>query len=380
MSLCRLYSIHAVGAGGPVNWRWVPGGRSSGGWITRASGGRSTSRRERSRSSRPEDDGEEGDGAGVSSLWDSNVENVRRRNRNRSDGREAASQTTSTPDWLTPKKDWTFNSEENRSEGKWDKPDEERPWWKSSKVDEEYDDEEEEEGEGGEESDEEDDDDSDQLFSSLRWGIPVSFVVLPWLLGNPVILLLGLAAVPAVQKAVGPVVSEVWQALLNLSGSSSPKRRRRANTYDSNSDEGEDAYASWGGERDDGQPYRYKRPASGESDDKYPAEAFPYSDVGINRPASTEGGQQSRKAGQSVSMGGWEDLEAEKRGRMPVRRTKKPSKLGWRSKRKEKPLFVRLLVALFPFLRNWGGWLSIFLLFPYLGGSLEGNLFTYFVS
>jgi hypothetical protein len=217
----------------------------------------------------------------------------------------------------------------------------------------------------------------DQLFSSLRWGIPVSFVVLPWLLGNPVILLLGLAAVPAVQRAVGPVVSEAWRALRELSGSSPAKRRRKAGSYDYNSDEGEDAYSSWGGERDNGQPYRYKRSASGESNDKYPAEAFPYSDVSssYNRPVSREGGQQSRKAGPSVSMGGWEDLEADKRGRMPVRRTKKPSKLGWRSKKKEKPLLVRLLVALFPFLRNWGGWLSIFLLFPYLG-VLEGSLFT----
>ena len=205
------------------------------------------------------------------------------------------------------------------------------------------------------------------LLSSLRWGIPVSFVVLPWLLGNPVILLLGLAAVPAVQRAVGPVVSEVWGAFLDLTGSSSPKRRRKADTYEAGSDEGEDAFSSWGGERDSGRPYRYKKSASGKSNDKYSAEAFPSSDVSsnINRPLSREGGQQ--RAGQSVSMGGWEDLEAEKRGRMPVRRTKKSSKLGWRSKRKQKPLFLRLLVALFPFLRNWGGWLSVFLLFPFLG-------------
>lgn len=199
----------------------------------------------------------------------------------------------------------------------------------------------------------------------------MSFVVLPWLLGNPVILLLGLAAVPAVQRAVGPVLSEVWGAFLDLSGS--PKRRRKVDAYDSTSDEGEDAYSSWGGERDNGQPDRYKKSASAESNDNNPAEAFPYSDVGssINR----QGGQQSRKTGPSVSMGGWEDLEADKRGRMPVRRTRKSSKLGWKSKRKEKPLFLRLLVALFPFLRNWGGWLSIFLLFPFLS-VLEGSLFT----
>lgn len=212
----------------------------------------------------------------------------------------------------------------------------------------------------------------DQLFSSLRWGIPLSFVVLPWLLGNPVIILLGLAAVPAVQKAVGPAVNEVWRAFSELAGSPPPKRRRRkAETYESSSDEREDAaYSSWGGERDnEGQPYRYRKSANY---DNSPAEPFPYSDIGSNikRPVS------SSKSGQSVSMGGWEDLEADRRGRMPVRRTRRSSKLGWRSSKKEKPLFVRLLVALFPFLRNWGGWLSIFLLFSPFLGVLEGSHFT----
>lgn len=210
----------------------------------------------------------------------------------------------------------------------------------------------------------------DQLFSSLRWGIPLSFVILPWLLGNPVIVLLGLAAVPAVQRAVGPVVNEAWRAFVEFGGPPPQKRRRyKANTYESGSDEGEgdDAYSSWGGERDTAQPYRYKKPASGESynNNNIPADSFPYSDVGANKngPSSR---QVSKAAGQSVFMGGWEDLEAERRGRMPVRRPKRSSKLGWRSRKKEKPLFVRLLVALFPFLRNWGGWLSIFLFFPYL--------------
>lgn len=149
MSLCRLYCIHSLGTR-PVNWKWIPRERYTFGLITRASGGRSTTRSERNQSPRPGDDSE-GDGLGSNSLWDSNVENVRRRNRNRSDGKEAPSQTSSTPDWLTPKKEWTFNSEEKRSEEKWNKPDEELPWWKSSKVDDEY-----------EESEEEDDNDDEE--------------------------------------------------------------------------------------------------------------------------------------------------------------------------------------------------------------------------
>lgn len=179
------------------------------------------------------------------------------------------------------------------------------------------------------------------------------------------IILVGLALVPAVQKLVGPAVKELWRAFLDLSGSPAPKRRRKAGNYDF--DEREDAYSSWGGERDKPKPYRYKRTASYDSS---PAEPLPYTDVGSNgnRSVSRQGNEQD------VSMGGWEDLEADRRGMMPVRRPRRSSKLGWKRRKKEKPLIVRLLVALFPFLRNWGGWLSIFMVFPFLG-VMEGNYF-----
>lgn len=166
MSLCRLYSIHSVGTR-PLNWTWVPRYKYNV-VATRASGGRSTTRSERFQSSRPEDDSEV-DGSGVNPLWDSNVEGVRRRNRNRSDARDsssssAASQTTSTPDWLTPKKEWTFNPQEPRTKEKWTKPEpeleEERPWWKPSKANYDYDD---GETEDEDEEDYEDDEDYDGL-------------------------------------------------------------------------------------------------------------------------------------------------------------------------------------------------------------------------
>lgn len=179
------------------------------------------------------------------------------------------------------------------------------------------------------------------------------------------IILVGLALVPAVQRLVGPAVKELWRAFLDLSGSPAPKRRRKAGNYDF--DEREDAYSSWGGERDKPKPYRYKKTASYDSS---PAEPLPYTDVGSNgnRSISRQGNEQD------VSMGGWEDLEADRRGMMPVRRPRRSSKLGWKRRKKEKPLIVRLLVALFPFLRNWGGWLSIFMVFPFLG-VMEGNYF-----
>jgi hypothetical protein len=43
-------------------------------------------------------------------------------------------------------------------------------------------------------------------------------LVLPWLLGNPLVLMVGLAAIPAVQKAIVPVVDQVWRAFFRCSG------------------------------------------------------------------------------------------------------------------------------------------------------------------
>jgi hypothetical protein len=68
-------------------------------------------------------------------------------------------------------------------------------------------------------------------------------------------------------------------------------------------------------------------------------------------------------------MGGWEDLEADRRRRMPVRKEKRPWNLGRRRssrRREEQPLLLKLILAVFPFLRTWGGWLSVLLLFPSL--------------
>lgn len=154
MSLCKLYYVHSLGTR-PVNWRWFSRERLNVSRIVRVSGGpKSTTRQERSQSSWPDDDGES-DGVGGINPWDSNVESVRRRNRNRFGGREASSPATTTPDWLTPKKGWTFNSDENKSEETRNKPDEELPWWKSSKGDGGYDDEEADEEEEEEDYDDE---------------------------------------------------------------------------------------------------------------------------------------------------------------------------------------------------------------------------------
>lgn len=157
MSLYKLHSIHSLGSR-PLIWTCFPRVKFS--VITKASGGRSTTRKERNQSSRPEDDSD-----GVNPLWDSNVESVRWRNRNRtrSDARES---TASTPDWLTPKKEWTFNPQETGEDPKEigeeeqeTKSDEELPWWRFSKANYDYDDGEAEveDTDDDEENDEEDD-------------------------------------------------------------------------------------------------------------------------------------------------------------------------------------------------------------------------------
>lgn len=165
MSLCKLHSIHLLGSR-PLCWTCIPRVKFT--VITKASGGRSTTRKERNQSSRPEDD----DSDGVNPLWDSNVESVRRRNRNRSDARES----TSTPDWLTPKKEWTFNPQETGEDPKEvgeeeqeTKSDEELPWWRFSKANYDYDDGETEveDTDDDEEDDEEEEDGFDMKSVSL---------------------------------------------------------------------------------------------------------------------------------------------------------------------------------------------------------------------
>lgn len=205
--------------------------------------------------------------------------------------------------------------------------------------------------------------------------------MLPWLLGNPIVLMIGLAAIPPVQKAVGPVVSEIWQAFLDFSGYPPPKRRRKPRTDYNEQDrplEADETFSGWGdgggGGLNNSRPYRYSKARYDSNENTASQERISYQDKDLDvegplqelrRPIVDVASRQGREFDRGVNMGGWDDLEADRRRRMPVRRATKTSKMR-RNNRKEQPLLLRLLVALFPFLRNWGGWLSVLLLFPSL--------------
>lgn len=57
--------------------------------------------------------------------------------------------------------------------------------------------------------------------------------------------------------------------------------------------------------------------------------------------------------GSSSSFGGWEDLDAKTRSKKDAKRKTTKSKMSRRDKRSETPLFLRLLIAVFPFLGSW---------------------------
>lgn len=74
-------------------------------------------------------------------------------------------------------------------------------------------------------------------------------------------------------------------------------------------------------------------------------------------------GGEVRKEGRSgTSFGGWEDLDgvgSERKAKSGVRGKKQSSssmergKLSWREKKRDTPLLLRLLIAVFPFLGSW---------------------------
>lgn len=191
-------------------------------------------------------------------------------------------------------------------------------------------------------------------------------------------LILGVTAIPPVQKVVGSIVKEIWQTFLDFSGYSSRQRWRGRSGYNkqSSSDEYTEPYSGWGVGSNESQPYSSRS-------DNFKASTFtdiPYQPMKPSGDKFSEEAQtpiptvqrisQPRRfPGRAVKMGGWDDLEADRRRRMPVRKEKRLWNLGGRRssrRRGEQPLLLKLILAVFPFLRTWGGWLSVLLLFPSL--------------
>lgn len=235
-------------------------------------------------------------------IWDSNAENVwQRRTYSKDFSRQSDKSSKIPPQWTQFRKQWDYDSEDKTSDSRWQ-------WWQSTKDGDEYD---------YESEDEEEDSAPDfdiksilqeQGFSLLRWGLPFMLLVLPWLLGNPLVLMVGLAAIPAVQKAIVPVVDQVWRAFLDAAGYSvQPKSRRKppSNRQVDFEEKGE-RFAGWGSGVDDGRPKPDINGSSMTQGDIHYSEDVPYQrtdvdsdrfsqDSGAWSPAVASGGRQDNR-------------------------------------------------------------------------------------
>ncbi|KAG6546367.1 hypothetical protein Mapa_012408 [Marchantia paleacea] len=334
------------------------------------------------------------------SMWDSNAEGIRRgRFKNQSntssdvpgrdrtqkqqesefDGGEARS-SRSRPQ---KQQNWEFDDVEPRTRDKFEKVEwdydaeartsrgerprgESRRWWQSSEDDE---------TESYEEPEEEATNFKDvfswvnadvkDAFVLIRWGLPAAVLLVPWLMGNPMMLLIGLSFIPAANKFIGPIANQIFRTVMSGSSTAKPRRRRKQNTASSSSRRSQQQAPR--------PPTYYDReaPAASSSSVVDSAEADLFTSVSttiFGDPNVDDVPRKSPRLGRSNGtggsttkrLGGWEDLEDDRaRARADRWPTKRRGSSGWSEKkivkREERNIFVRLILALFPFLRDWGG-------------------------
>lgn len=169
----------------------------------------------------------------------------------------------------------------------------------------------------------------------LRWLLPVAAVFLPWLFGGPMFLMMAFAVFPLVQKLLGLFVPRGWKAALQ--GRNSRYRQKQGKRSQSRN-----AASSGFWTETNYNPFLDSR---GEPD-------FVNSNEDWERSVLRD----SINQGSSSKLGGW-DEEDDNFVIQKATRGNKKAALQRRRSRKEVPLLFRLLVALFPFLRSWGGFL-----------------------
>ncbi|KAL3676037.1 hypothetical protein R1sor_025985 [Riccia sorocarpa] len=70
-------------------------------------------------------------------------------------------------------------------------------------------------------------------FLFIRWGLPAAVLLVPWLMGNPVMLLLGLSFIPATNKLIFPVASQIFRSVMSGGSSPRPRKKRKPSTASS---------------------------------------------------------------------------------------------------------------------------------------------------
>lgn len=186
-----------------------------------------------------------------------------------------------------------------------------------------------------------------QILSLLGFGIPTAILAGLWLFGQlPVTLLVSLALFPALQKTAGPAISGLWRIV------NPPKRRSRQRWKKSQfRDRGNKTfYASSSAVEED-----TAEKSSIQEGWQFPegAASDGVENAGVEPPAQT-----------SSAVGGWEQPPMKQKrssgnGTRSRTRSKAPSSAppALARPRQDSPLLLRVVFAVFPFLRSWGGFL-----------------------
>ncbi|KAL2608293.1 hypothetical protein R1flu_026866 [Riccia fluitans] len=197
-------------------------------------------------------------------------------------------------------------------------------------------------------------------FLFIRWGLPAAVLLVPWVVSNPMMLLLGLSFIPAANKLIFPIASQIFRTV--MSGGSPPKsrRKRKQSTASSSASRRKQAQRA--------SAYYERETTAASTSESYPdQEGDILSSVastifgdGIDddlprRPPRLGGSSGTR--GVSRKLGGWDELEQDRARarseRWPMERMSSRSEK--KIVRREQNIFIRLLLVLFPFLRSWGG-------------------------
>lgn len=272
------------------------------------------------------------------SVWDSNAESIRRSGR-----KSRPSSWDFWPEERAPKS-WDYASDADDRAENWQ-------WWRTLTDDDAYED----------DADDEEDSwfkfDIKSVFTTLLWVSPAAVVLLPWLLGSPLIIMMSFAIFPVAQRLLGPLLPGIWRVLLQSwsspSSKSKQKRRRRSSVsskakFTPRSGMDEARYTGFSTWTNDYQS------SDGFVDDSKKKAGFSYS--GNEQSARPLTGKQDSQY-ESLDLGGWDELDEDRSTVGKLIQGRKKLRLDKRRRKKEMPLFFRLLIALFPFLQSWGGFL-----------------------
>ena len=165
-------------------------------------------------------------------------------------------------------------------------------------------------------------------MSVLKWMVPAAAIFLPWLLGGPMFFMAIFVFSPWIQKLIGSLMPSIWKMLWHsLNSQARPKEKQsKSGKTSSFNDRRYNGFWRW---------MRENRPGKNDDDEWTKADEL----------------------GQLSKLGGWDDYDEDFLMLQKISRGSSSIGITKRRKKKEVPLLFRLVLAIFPFLRSWGGFL-----------------------